>query len=111
MTGRKGPVNLSYAAANHLMIQNLGMRLKFKGKTLAEEGIEFDVWDINKLSVQLREHHELIYEFFHEGWMKAFLGERVADSFFKTFGKYNSISLIEKFHYEGPKSYIKKENI
>lgn len=85
--------------------------IEVQRKTLAEEGIEFDVWDINKLSVQLREHHELIYEFFHEGWMKAFLGERVADSFFKTFGKYNSISLIEKFHYEGPKSYIKRKYI
>jgi hypothetical protein len=50
--------------------------IEAQGKRLAEQanGIEFEVWDADELSQTLKEHEDIVQDFFGPYWVEAFFG-------------------------------------
>lgn len=70
-----------FVLALRALIDDVSLQLEIDNQTkqFLNEGVEFLVFGGDKLSDQLRQYPDLIDDFFGRNWVKAFLGQQVAD--------------------------------
>src|SRR5690606_17736378 len=75
-------------------------------KILKDIGIDFQVWDKDELSRLLKDYPKLVYDFFGDIILDAFLGKELTQIFYQKFSEYAVLTITEKIKFTKPENYI-----
>lgn len=83
---------------------------KIKDEFLAQ-GMQFEVWDDVRISDELKNYPDLVYDFFNKEWLSLFIGKELAERFFVENIDYKIIDETEKRIIDPPEFYIERKVI
>lgn len=68
-----------YATSLAAVRSELADEIRIQTERLRDEGIEFEVWDAELMSLRLKDKPSLVYDFFGRAWAKRFCGPEAVD--------------------------------
>lgn len=78
---------------------------------LSANGVAFELWDDEKISVELKNYPDLVYDFFGREWMLRFLGEEKTKKFFEEHIDYKIVEETKKILLDKPEFYLERKVI